>query len=97
MSVVGNWDVAIQTPFGEQVVSRKFADERTGTATYRSESIPLGGVTTSGDHATWTVALTEPLQVTLKCSATIDGDSMSGTAGAGFFGRFALRGRRSPA
>jgi hypothetical protein len=95
VSVVGTWDVAIQTPFGEQVVSLQFSDERTGVARYGTESIGLSGVTTSNDHAAWSVALTQPIRVTLGCTVTVDGDTMSGTATAGFFGRFVLRGRRT--
>lgn len=97
MSVVGNWDVTVQTPFGEQVVSLEFADERTGRGRYGTEPLSLSGVTASGDDATWTVVLTQPLKVTLKCSVSIDGDTMSGTASAGFFGKFGLNGHRTSA
>jgi hypothetical protein len=93
--LVGVWSVTIQTPFGEQVVALEFPDESSGTGRYGAESIPLSSVATSGDHATWTVGLTEPLKVTLKCAVTIDGNTMSGSASAGFFGRFQLRGIRS--
>jgi hypothetical protein len=97
MSVTGNWSVAIQTPFGEQVVDLEFSDERTGTARYGSETIGLRDVTSSGDNASWTVALVEPVTVTLRCAVTVSGDAMSGTASAGFFGKFGLSGRRTPA
>ena len=80
MSVIGSWDVTIQTPFGEQVVTLEFSDEHTGVASYGSETIGLQGVTTSGDNATWTVSLVQPMSVTLKCTVETDGDSMSGTA-----------------
>jgi hypothetical protein len=95
MSVVGRWNVTIQTPFGEQVVALEFSDEHTGVARYGAETIGLQGVTTSGDNASWTVALVQPVKVTLKCSVETDGNSMSGTASAGFFGKFALRGVRT--
>jgi hypothetical protein len=35
------------------------------------------------------------MSVTLKCSVTADGDTLTGTASAGFFGTFALTGRRA--
>jgi hypothetical protein len=94
MSVVGKWNVAIRTPFGEQVVSLEFSDERTGVARYGTESIGLRDVTTTGDHATWSVAIVQPMNVTLKCSVDVAGDAMSGSASAGFFGKFALSGSR---
>lgn len=95
MSVVGNWEVTIQSPFGEQVVGLEFSDDSTGIARYGTESIGLEAVTTSGDNASWTVSLIQPIKVNLACAVTIDGDTMSGTASAGFFGKFALRGVRT--
>lgn len=97
VSVTGLWSVAIQTPFGEQVVDLEFSDERTGTARYGTESIGLRDVTTAGDNASWTVALLEPVAVTLRCAVTVSGDTMSGTASAGFFGKFGLSGHRTAA
>jgi hypothetical protein len=95
MSVVGDWDVTIQTPFGEQVVGLQFSNEQTGVARYGAESIGLGDVSASGDNATWSVALVQPVRVTLRCSVEIEDDTMSGTARAGFFGTFALHGVRT--
>ncbi|HEX4057461.1 MAG TPA: hypothetical protein VHX87_03975 [Galbitalea sp.] len=97
MSVVGEWDVSIKSPFGEQVVVLEFANERSGVARYGSESLELGNVSTVGDNASWSVALSQPIAVTLKCAVTLKGDAMSGTASAGFFGKFPLTGKRRPA
>lgn len=97
MSVVGTWDVAIQTPFGEQVVMLEFSDESTGVARYGTESVGLSSVTSSNHNASWIVSLTQPMRVKLSCAVTIDGDAMSGTASAGLFGKFGLSGHRSAA
>lgn len=97
MSVVGNWSVQIQTPFGEQVVTLEFSDERTGVARYGEDSIGLRDVTTAGDYATWSVAIEQQFRTTLQCQVELTGDTMSGTASAGFFGKFALRGTRTSA
>jgi hypothetical protein len=97
MSVVGTWEVAVKTPFGEQVVRLEFSDETTGVASQGSQSLGLQDVSSSGDEASWTVTLTQPVSVKVNCSVTIDGDAMSGTASAGFFGKFPLAGRRIPA
>lgn len=94
MSVVGTWDVSIKSPFGEQVVRLEFSDESTGVARYGTESIGLQGVTTVGNNTTWSVSLTQPIAVKLSCSVAVDGDAMSGTASAGFFGKFPLTGDR---
>jgi hypothetical protein len=97
VNIMGSWDVTINTPFGAQVLTLKFADEHTGVARYRSGSVPLQNVAVSGNTATCSVRITEPMSVTLKCSVEVDGDFLSGTASAGFFGRFALTGRRTSA
>jgi hypothetical protein len=95
VSILGTWEVSVNTPFGTQVVDLEFTDETTGIARYGADSVPLQNVSVSGDSATCSVKLTEPMAVTLKCAVTVDGDSMSGTASAGFFGKFALTGRRT--
>jgi hypothetical protein len=95
MSILGAWDITITTPFGAQVVNLEFTDEDTGVARYGKDSVPLHNVAISGSRATCSVAITEPMSVTLKCSVEIDEDALTGTASAGFFGRFALTGVRT--
>jgi hypothetical protein len=95
MSIVGAWDVTINTPFGAQVVSLEFTDESSGVARFRGESVPLQNIAVSGNTATCGVSITEPMSIRLKCTVKIDGDALTGTASAGFFGRFALTGRRT--
>jgi hypothetical protein len=94
-AVLGRWEVTIDTPMGAQVISLDFADEHTATARYGSDSVPLQNVSVTGNSATCSVKVTQPISITLKCAITVDGDSMTGTASAGFFGKFALSGRRT--
>ena len=96
-SIIGTWDVTINTPMGAQVVSLQFADDHTGAARYGSDSVPLQNVAVSGNSATCNVKVTQPMVLTLSCAVTVDGDSLTGTASAGFFGEFALAGRRASA
>jgi hypothetical protein len=95
MSILGSWEVTVATPFGAQVVALDFTDEHTGVAHYGKDSVPLENVQVSDNSATCSVKLTQPMAVTLKCAVTVDGDTLAGTASAGFFGKFALTGRRS--
>jgi hypothetical protein len=95
LSILGTWEVSVTTPFGAQRVGLEFTDEATGVARYGTDSVPLQNVSVSGDSATCIVKLTQPMAVTLKCAVTVDGDTLSGTASAGFFGKFALTGRRT--
>jgi hypothetical protein len=94
-SALGRWDVTVETPFGSQVISLEFADDHTGVARYGRDSLPLQNVRVSGNSAACTVTVTQPMAVTLKCAVTVDGDALTGTASAGFFGTFALSGRRT--
>jgi hypothetical protein len=97
MSVIGEWDVSITSPFGEQAVVLEFTDPSSGVARYGTESFELSNVSTVGDNTSWSVTLTSPISVTLKCTVSVEGDAMSGTASAGFFGKFPLAGRRRSA
>jgi hypothetical protein len=38
--------------------------------------------------------MTQPMPMTIECSATIDGDSISGTAKLGAFGQATFEGQR---
>jgi hypothetical protein len=38
--------------------------------------------------------MTVPMPMTLDCEATIDGDTLTGTVGAGAFGSFPMSGTR---
>jgi hypothetical protein len=94
-SIIGTWDVTINTPMGAQAVSLEFEDEHAGVARYGADSVPLQDVVVSGKSATCSVRVTQPMALTLKCAVTVDGDELTGTASAGFFGKFALTGRRT--
>jgi hypothetical protein len=94
-TVIGSWEVAIDTPMGAQTILLEFVDEHTATARHGSDSLPLQNVSVSGNAASCAVKLTRPMSITVKCAVAVDGDSMTGTASAGFFGKFALTGRRT--
>lgn len=94
-TIIGTWDVTINTPMGAQIVTLQFTDEHTGVAQYGTDSVRLQNVNVSGNSASCSVTVTQPMTVTLKCAVTVDGDTLNGTASAGFFGKFALTGRRT--
>ena len=95
MSIVGTWNVSIATPMGAQAITLEFSDEHSGVARRGADSVPLQDVSVAGDAATFSVALTQPVRVTGKCAIEVDGDAITGTARAGFFGTFALTGNRA--
>ena len=94
-NIIGNWDVTISTPMGAQVVSLEFTDEHSGVARRGADTAPLQDVSVSGSDATFSVKVTQPMAITAKCTVTVDGDTLTGSASAGFFGKVALSGTRA--
>jgi hypothetical protein len=54
--------------------------------------IPSG--TVEGNSISWKMDMTVPMPMTLDCSATVDGDAISGEVKAGAFGSMGLSGTR---
>ena len=49
----------------------------------------------SGNTLTWQQKITTPMPMTLDMTATIEGDTITGSAKAGAFGSFPLSGQRT--
>lgn len=96
MSVDGTWEVTISTPMGEQKA----------TVTLNSDGGKLSGKmdsalgsdtfegTVDGDKVAWEMDITNPMPMTLKISATVSGDEVSGEVGLGMFGTAPMSGKR---
>jgi hypothetical protein len=93
--IVGMWDFAVHTPVRDVVISLEFPDEHSGVARYGDHEVPVRDVVVSGSTVTCSVSVTEPMPVTLSCTVEVAGDTLTGTASAGFFGRFPVAGRRT--
>jgi hypothetical protein len=99
MSVEGTYNIAIQSPMGEQKGQLTVAasgDGFTGTV-----SNPMMGTMDvldgkiDGDKLTWKMDMKVPMPMTLDCEATVSGDAISGKVVAGAFGALALSGTRA--
>ncbi len=96
-TVDGNWDCVVKSPLGDQKLTLSITSADTGftgTASGAMGSSDVSG-TLDGDTIAWTQSVTVPMPMTLDCKATVDGDTMTGTVGAGAFGSFPLTGARS--
>ena len=51
--------------------------------------------TVDGNTISWKMSITVPMPMTLDCTATIDGDTLTGSVGAGAFGSFPMSGTRT--
>ncbi len=88
MSADGTWNITLQTPLGAQSSTVELVSDGTvltGTQSGNGESGPIYDGTVDGAVATWKVDITVPLALTVTFTATVDGDSISGTAHAGMF------------
>ena len=96
-AVDGDWDVTIKSPMGDQkaVLSitsdgASFSGKMVGGL--GSMDIPSG--TVDGDTLSWKMDMTVPMPMSLDCTATVDGDAVSGQVVAGAFGAMGLSGTR---
>jgi hypothetical protein len=82
---------------GVQAVTLVLASD--GTALSGSLQSAMGGAdfadgSVDGDHLAWTVKLTQPMPIEVDLAATVDGDTISGTAKLGSFGDATFEGTR---
>lgn len=98
MSVSGTYDVVIKSPMGDQ--PSKFTvvadgDTFTGTNSGAMGSTDVEDGKIDGNTLTWSMKITVPMPMTLEGTATIDGDTVTGSVKAGAFGTFPLTGTRA--
>ena len=94
MELVGDWDVAIKTPIGSLAVVYSFADDGSGTATLKGETVPLRDIVVAGQRVTWSQSVTKPMRLNLDFDVTVDGDHLTGHSRAGRLPRSAVTGVR---
>ena len=79
MSIVGKWNLTVQTPMGEQSSTLVLNDDGTGITSSQLGSSDINDAKIDGDRATFTVKIEVMGQETvLEGSATADGDSITG-------------------
>ncbi|MGL5837376.1 MAG: hypothetical protein ACRCY3_02635 [Sphingorhabdus sp.] len=96
-AVDGDWDVTVKSPMGDQKSvltinsdGGSFSGKMAGSL--GSMDIPSG--TVDGNTLAWKMDMTVPMPMTLDCTATVDGDSLTGEVKAGAFGSMPLTGSR---
>lgn len=98
MSVAGTYEIVTKTPMGDQkstLTVNVDGEAFTGSNVGQMGSMDITDGKVAGNTISWTSKLTVPMPMTLECSATIDGDAISGTVKAGMFGSFPLNGARA--
>jgi hypothetical protein len=94
--VDGTWDTVVKSPLGDQKATLTVTTDGgtfTGTNAGAMGSTEITG-TVDGNTLHWTMNITVPMPMSLDCTATVDGDTLTGSVGAGAFGSFPLTGTR---
>ena len=98
MSVAGTYDCVTKSPMGDQ--KSKFTvnvdgDSFTGQQAGAMGSMDVVDGKVDGNTLTWTMNMTVPMPMKLEASATIDGDTLTGSINAGAFGAMPMTGVRA--
>ncbi len=94
--VDGSWECVVKSPMGDQKNTTTIKSDGatfTGTASGAMGSVDISG-TVDGNNLAWKQSITVPMPMTLDCTATVDGDTITGQVGAGAFGSFPMTGTR---
>ncbi|MFS0897613.1 hypothetical protein [Mycolicibacterium litorale] len=87
----------IKTPIGSLCVAYQFIQgvgSLRGSATSRSETVPLHDIVVDGARATWRQSVTKPMRLHLAFDVAVDGDRMTGHSQAGRLPRSPVTGVR---
>ncbi len=98
MSLDGNWTITMTTPMGERtaaLVLKAAGGTLTGTQSADGNSGEIFDGTVDGNSVAWKIDITDPMQLTLDYTGTIDGDNMSGDMSIGPMGSFPFTGVRA--
>jgi hypothetical protein len=98
MSADGTWKVTLNSPMGSQDATLVLATDGstlTGKMTGPQGELDLTDGTVNGDSLSWKAALTQPMPIELDFTATVNGDSIEGTAKLGAFGSAPFSGTRA--
>lgn len=96
-NVDGSWDIVVKSPLGDQAAVLTVNSDGstfTGGLSGALGSLDVEEGKVDGDTLSWKLNLKVPMPMTLDCTATVEGDTITGSAGAGAFGSFPLSGSR---
>lgn len=94
---IGKWDTTIATPVGNQSVLFNLymkEGQLAGKATQGGDSIILDNLVLDGSQLRWSMKVTKPMRLTLKCTVSVNGHEMHGEAKAGMLPSSKLAGHR---
>lgn len=100
MNIDGSWNVDLTTPMGVKKLLIEFkveGSELTGSMGElgSSDRTAFTGGSVDGNKLAWPYQVTKPINMKLKCTATIEGNDISGEASMGMMGKASFSGKRA--
>jgi hypothetical protein len=98
MSVAGSYECVVKSPMGDQkstLTVNVDGDTWTGTNAGAQGSLDVYEGKVDGNTLTWKMDMKVPMPMTLEGTATVDGDTITGSVKAGMFGSMAMSGTRA--
>jgi hypothetical protein len=95
--VDGKWNVTIKTPAGDKSGVLELKTEGmtlTGSMSGLDHSVEISDGKVMGNQLSWSAKLTKPMRMSLKFTATVEADRISGAA-KHLFGKAAFTGTRA--
>src|ERR1700753_421810 len=100
MTIDGSYELRLETPNGQLPASVELVTSGSRLAGQMScmmRIVPFDDGTVHGSDLSWSLEVTDPTPMTVRCTATVDGDSMTGQAEMGPFGTASFTGSRATA
>jgi len=97
-AIDGSWDTIVKSPLGDQkavLTVKTDGASWTGSQVGAQGSHDITDGIVEGDAIKWSLSIVVPMPMTLTCAATAEGDTLTGTVGAGAFGSFPMTGTRT--
>jgi hypothetical protein len=97
MSVAGSYECVVKSPMGDQKSTMTVTvdgDTWTGTNAGAQGSLDVYDGKVDGNTLTWKMDMKVPMPMTLEGTATVDGDTITGSVKAGMFGSMPMSGTR---
>lgn len=95
--VDGTYETVVKSPMGDQKATltvNSNGNSWTGQQTGAMGTAEITDGTVDGNTISWKMNITVPMPMSLDCTATVDGDTLAGSVGAGAFGSFPMTGTR---
>ena len=100
MNAIGGWKVTLATQMGPQVMQLHIdaisGDHFTGRVVSAMGTDDFAGLV-KANALQWTMQVKKPISIKVSFEVTVDGDTLSGKAKLGIFGKVPVSGERLPA